>query len=61
MSDLYTDGFCKRCDRKREDCQKIIDSGKRCTEKPANDPCGLKDALNGFPDVNTQRAYYEGQ
>jgi hypothetical protein len=32
MSDNYAEGFCKRCGRKREDCQKIIDTGKRCTD-----------------------------
>ena len=31
MSDLYTEGYCTRCGRKRIDCQKIIDTGKRCT------------------------------
>ena len=32
-NDAYRDGYCKRCDRKRTECQKIIDSGKRCTDK----------------------------
>jgi hypothetical protein len=31
LGDQYTDGYCKRCGRKRAECQKIIDTGKRCT------------------------------
>ena len=31
-NDGYRDGFCKRCGRVRTECQKIIDTGKRCTE-----------------------------
>jgi hypothetical protein len=30
--DAFMGGFCTRCGRKRTECQKIIDSGKRCTE-----------------------------
>lgn len=33
MNDAYTDGYCGRCNRPRVECQKIIDAGKRCTEK----------------------------
>ena len=33
VHDAYLDGYCQRCGRKRTDCQAIIDSGKRCTEK----------------------------
>lgn len=33
MNDAYTDGFCGRCGRKRVDCQKVIVTGVRCTEK----------------------------
>ena len=33
MSDLYTEGYCKRCNRKRSACQHIIDLGKHCTAK----------------------------
>ena len=32
-SDAYRSGYCGRCNRKRVDCQRIIDSGVRCTEK----------------------------
>ena len=30
--DSYREGFCMRCGRVRTECQKIIDTGKRCTE-----------------------------
>ena len=32
--DAYMSGFCHRCGRSRVECQRIIDSGKRCTEVP---------------------------
>ena len=32
IPDAYTEGYCKRCGRVRTECQKIIDTGKRCTE-----------------------------
>jgi hypothetical protein len=53
--DAYTEGFCKRCNRKRDDCQKIIDAGGRCTKY---DPLEL--ALNGFPDVASNDAHKLG-
>jgi hypothetical protein len=32
-TDGYMSGTCQRCFRIRTECQKVIDSGKRCTEK----------------------------
>ena len=29
--DSYREGFCMRCGRVRTECQKIIDTDKRCT------------------------------
>ncbi len=35
--DLYTEGFCLRCGRKREECERLrAKYGKRCVEIPAN-------------------------
>jgi hypothetical protein len=33
QQDGYMSGTCQRCFRIRTECQKVIDSGKRCTEK----------------------------
>ena len=35
--DAYQSGHCHRCGRLRTECQAIIDTGIRCTEKPKAD------------------------
>ena len=37
----YMEGHCGRCGRVRRECQKIIDTGKRCTEVDAGRPWKL--------------------
>jgi len=33
--DSYMNGYCMRCGRKREDCERLrLATGKRCTELP---------------------------
>lgn len=36
VHDAYLENDCKRCGRNRRECQKIIDTGRRCTEVKDN-------------------------